>query len=135
MTIETFGNLPVKDLKKSVDFFTNLGFSFNKQYTNEKGACMIINKESFYMLLTEDFFKSFINKDIVNTSTAVEVINSLGFDKRIDVDVLAEKAFTLGARKWREPEDMGFMYTRTFIDLDGHHWEFVWMDPNYEPNK
>jgi predicted lactoylglutathione lyase len=131
MSIKSFVNLPVKDLKKSMAFFTGLGFTFNKQFTDDRAACLVVSDDIFYMLLKEEFFKSFNTREIADTSTAIESINSLFVDNRADVDVLADKALALGAKKNREPDDLGFMYSRSFIDLDGHHWEFGWMDPNH----
>ena len=131
MSTKIFVNLPVKDLQKSVAFFTSLGFTFNKQFTNENGACLVISEDIYAMLLTEKFFKTFNTKEITDTAKSIEVINALMLDDRPSVDELAEKAFKAGAQKLRDPEDMGFMYNRSFIDLDGHHWEIGWMDPNH----
>jgi predicted lactoylglutathione lyase len=131
MSTKIFVNLPVKDLQKSVAFFTSLGFTFNKQFTNENGACLVISEDIYAMLLTNKFFKTFMKKEITDTAKSIEVINALMLDDRPSVDELAEKAFKAGAQKLRDPEDMGFMYSRSFIDLDGHHWEIGWMDPNH----
>lgn len=131
MSTKIFVNLPVKDLKKSMSFFTSLGFSFNKQFTDENAACLVISEDIYAMLLTEKFFKTFIKKELTDTAKSIEVINALMLDNRASVDELAEKAFKAGALKLRDPEDMGFMYSRSFIDLDGHHWEIGWMDPNH----
>lgn len=129
MSTKLFINLPVKDLQKSVAFFTSLGFTINKQFTNEDAASLMISEDIFAMLLTEKFFKTFMKKEIVDTTKSIEVINAIMLDSRTAVDELAEKAFKAGAGKLRETEDMGFMYGRSFFDLDGHHWEIGWMDP------
>jgi uncharacterized protein len=129
MKIKIFVNLPVKDLQKSMAFFTSLGFTINKQFTDENAACLVISDEIYAMLLTEKFFKTFMKKEIADTTKSVEVINALMLDNRAAVDELAKKAFKAGAGKLRDPEDTGFMYGRSFIDLDGHHWEIGWMDP------
>lgn len=131
MSTKIFVNLPVKDLQKSMAFFTALGFNFNKQFTNENGACLVISEDIYAMLLTEKFFKTFNTKKITDTTESIEVINALMLENRASVDELAEKAFKAGAQKLRNPEDMGFMYSRSFIDLDGHHWEVGWMDPGH----
>jgi predicted lactoylglutathione lyase len=131
MSKKIFVNLPVKDLKKSMTFFTNLGFNFNKQFTNENGACLVISDEIYAMLLTEKFFMTFMKKEITDTTKSIEVINAIMLDDRAAVDELAEKAFKAGAGKLRDTEDMGFMYGRSFIDPDGHHWEIGWMDPSH----
>lgn len=57
MATQLFINLAVKDVKKTMDFFSKLGFTFNMQFTNENAACMIINDEAFVMLLRESFLK------------------------------------------------------------------------------
>ena len=129
MSTKLFINLPVKDLQKSMAFFTSLGFTINKQFTNEDAASLVISEDIYAMLLTEKFFKTFMKKEIADTEKSIEVINALMLDSRTAVDELAEKAFKAGAGKLRDPEDMGFMYGRSFIDLDGHHWEIGWMDP------
>ena len=131
MPTQIFVNLPVKDLKRSMDFFTNLGYHFNKQFTDERAACLVISENIFFMLLLEKFFNSFTPKRIIDTRTEVEVINALMVDSRKEVDELVDKAFKAGAKKSRDPEDLGFMYSRSFEDLDGHIWEFGYMDPSH----
>jgi uncharacterized protein len=124
-----FVNLPVKDLEKSKAFFSQMGLSFNAQFTDENAACLVLGPNFYAMLLVEKFYSTFTKKQIANTATTSEVINALMVEKRSEVDDLADKAFKAGASKYRDPEDMGFMYTRSFQDLDGHLWEIGWMDP------
>lgn len=131
MSQQIFVNLPVKDLKKSMDFFTSLGYTFNSQFTDENAACLVISENIYFMLLIEKFFNTFTPKKIIDTRTEVEVINALMVDSRKEVDELADKAFKAGAKKSRDPEDLGFMYSRSFEDLDGHLWEVGHMEPNY----
>ena len=131
MSIKIFVNLPVKELKRSMVFFTSLGFSFNNQFTDENAACLVISENVYTMLLTEKFFKTFMTREIADTSKSAEVINALFLDNRAEVDSMAEKAFKAGAGNFRDPEDMGFMYGRSFVDLDGHLWEIGWMDPKH----
>lgn len=131
MSIKIFVNLPVKDLKRSMFFFTSLGFSFNNQFTDENAACLVISENVYTMLLTEKYFKTFMTREIADTSKSAEVINALFLDNRAEVDSMAEKAFKAGAGNFRDPEDMGFMYGRSFVDLDGHLWEIGWMDPKH----
>jgi predicted lactoylglutathione lyase len=125
-----FVNLAVKDLGKTVDFFTQLGFEFNPQFTDENATCMIVNEDAFVMLLVEDFFKSFIKKEIADTATHTEALMSLSADSRQQVDELVDKALAIGGRPGSDTMDQGFMYSRSFQDLDGHNWDFVWMDPS-----
>lgn len=131
MSQQIFVNLPVKDLNKSITFFTSLGYTVNPQFTNEDAACLVVSENIYFMLLIEKFFNTFTSKKIIDTRTEVEVINALMVDSRKEVDELVDKAFNAGARKYRDPEELGFMYSRSFEDLDGHLWEVGYMDPNY----
>ena len=124
-----FVNLPVKDLDKSKAFFSALGYGFNPQFTNDKGAGMVIADGSIYaMLLTEPFFKTFIDKPIVQAKEATEVLVCLSCESRDEVDSLVAKAVAAGGRAPRPAQDHGFMYAHAFEDLDGHIWELVWMN-------
>lgn len=129
MGTKIFVNLPVKDLNKSKDFFAKLGFTFNPQFTNEKAVCMVISEDIYAMLLLESFFKTFIKKEIANTKTSTEVLLALSQESKKSVDETLRKAIDAGAKEAREPQDLGFMYSRSFEDLDGHIWEIFWMDP------
>jgi predicted lactoylglutathione lyase len=129
MINKIFVNLPVQDLKRSMAFFSNLGFSFNKQFTDENAACLVISEDIYAMLLTEPFFKTFIKKEIADSSRTTEVINALMCESRAEVDSILGKALAAGAKEYREAEDHGWMYGRSFEDLDGHLWEVGYMDP------
>jgi uncharacterized protein len=131
METKLFVNLPVKDLKKSIDFFSKLGFKFNPQFSNDDGACMIVSEDAFFMLLHEKFFKTFVRKELADSKQTVEVINALMIDSKEEVDKFADKALSMGATNYRDPDVMDFMYSRSFQDLDGHLWEVGWMDPNH----
>lgn len=130
MATSIFVNLPVKDLEKSKEFFSKLGYGFNQQFTDEKAACMVISETIYAMLLTEPFFKGFIpNREISDSAKTKEVLLALSADSKQQVDDIAEKAIAAGGKQFRNPEDHGFMFARSFEDLDGHVWEVVWMDP------
>lgn len=133
MTTKIFVNLPVKNLNKSVDFFTKLGFTFNPQFTNEDGTCMIINQESFIMLLVEKFFKTFTKKEICDATKSTEVIIAISVESKGKVDEMVNKAMDSGATKYSETQDQGWMYQRSFQDLDGHLWEVLYMDMSKAP--
>lgn len=123
-------NLPVKDLEKSKAFFSALGFGFNPDFSNERAACVVVLEGSIYaMLTTEDFFKSLINKPVVQAKEANEVVICLSCESREEVDSLIAKAAAAGGRIPHPPEDHGFMYDQGFEDLDGHLWNLVWMAP------
>jgi predicted lactoylglutathione lyase len=124
-----FVNLAIRDLKKSMDFFSALGFSFNPQFTDDKAACMIISEEAFVMLLTEPFFRTFTKREPCDTSKQTEALLALSSSSRADVDEIVKKAIAAGGSHALDPQDHGFMYGWSFYDLDGHHWEVLWMDP------
>jgi predicted lactoylglutathione lyase len=123
-----FVNLPVKDLKKSVDFFTAIGFEFNAQFTDENATCMIISETIYAMLLVEDFFKTFIKKEIADAAKSTEVIVALSVESRERVDELVNRALAAGGKASNDPIDHGFMYTWSFQDVDNHLWELFYMD-------
>ncbi len=125
---QIFVNLPVKDLNKTIEFFTAIGFEFNAQFTNENATCMIINENIFAMLLVEDFFKSFTKKEIPDTTKSTEAIIALSVESKEKVNEIVNKALAAGGKAANEPNDQGFMYGWSFQDLDGHLWEFFYMD-------
>lgn len=131
MATKIFVNLPVKDLDKTKTFFAALGYTFNPQFTDENAACMIISETIFAMLLVEPFFKGFIDKDIVDATKSTEVLIALSTDSRAEVDSLVNKALAAGGTETRPAQDHGFMYTRSYNDLDGHIWEILWMNPDH----
>jgi uncharacterized protein len=134
MSRKIFVNLPIKNMEKSQTFFKSLGFSFNPQFTNEQGACMVVSEDHNYvMLLVEPFFSTFIKKPIADASQTTEVIVCLSCDSRAEVDEMVGKAVAAGGKTPNAPQDHGFMYGHGFEDLDGHIWELVWMDPNAAP--
>lgn len=125
-----FINLCVENLEASKAFFSKLGFEFNPQFTDAKAACMVISDSIFAMLLTAPFFKTFTERQIADTATHTEVLLALSCDSRTEVDDLVNKAVAAGGKQAMPPQDHGFMYGRSFYDIDGHHWEVVWMDPS-----
>ncbi len=129
MTTMIFVNLPVKDLSRTMHFFSGLGFSFNKQFTDENAACMIINENAYVMLLVEPFFKGFTPKQLVNAHNETEVLTCISAESKDKVNELVDKAIAQGATETRSAQDHGFMFGRSFNDLDGHIWEVIWMDP------
>jgi uncharacterized protein len=128
-TRKIFVNLAVKDLTRSKEFFTKLGFEFNPQFTNDQGACMVISEEAYVMLLVEPFFQTFTQKAICDATKQTEAINGLSCSSRAEVDELTKRALAAGGTPCQPPQDYGFMYSQSFYDVDGHHWEVIWMDP------
>jgi len=125
-----FLNLPVRDLKRSIAFFTKLGFSFNPQFTDDNATCMIVSEEAFVMLLVEARFRDFTKKQICDTRTQTEGIFAVSAASRDEVDSLVKAALAAGGTHASDPVDHGFMYGWSFHDLDGHHWEVIYMDPS-----
>lgn len=135
MATKVFINLPVKDLDKSMTFFSGLGFTFNPQFTDEKAACMVISDSIFAMLLTEPFFQTFTRKKISDAKTATEVLIALDAASRDEVEKTVAKAVKLGGSLYAEPQDHGWMYQHSFADLDGHQWEILYMDESQLPEQ
>lgn len=133
MKTEIFLNLPVKDLNRSIAFFTELGFSFNPKFTDDKGSCLIIGENINTMLLEEEFYKTFTNKQICDTATTSEVLISISAETREKVDEMIAKAVKAGGSEYMKTRDYGWMYQRTFLDIDGHHWEIFSMDKSKIP--
>jgi predicted lactoylglutathione lyase len=125
-----FVNLPVKDLEVSKAFFTKLGYSINAQFTDENASSIVISDTIVVMLLREEFFRTFTTRTIADTATTIESVTCLSAESRAAVDSLVDTALSSGGSPAQEPQDHGFMYGRSFLDPDGHHWEVVWMDPS-----
>lgn len=134
MATKVFINLPVKNLEASMDFFKNLGFSFNPQFTDEKAACMVVSESIFVMLLTESYFQTFTKKPVSDASKATEVLIALDASSRDEVKELVGKAEAAGGQIYAEAQDHGWMYQHSFADLDGHQWEIAYMDMSQLPN-
>ena len=124
-----FVNLAVKDLERSMQFFSALGFAFDSKFTDDKAACMIVSPEAFVMLLTEPFFRTFTRREPCDTTRQTEGLFALSCGSREEVDAMVTTALAAGGQPAMQPQDLGFMYSASFYDPDGHHWEVVWMDP------
>jgi predicted lactoylglutathione lyase len=127
MVSQIFLTLPVANLQKSIAFFQALGFAINPQFSDDTAACIVVNDHTSVMLGTHEKFRSFTPKAVCDTSQAVEVLISLRCDTRDCVDELVAKALAAGGTTHDEPEDLGFMYSHSFIDLDGHGWGVLHM--------
>jgi uncharacterized protein len=125
-----FVNLPVRDLQRSIEFFETLDFAFNTQFTDATGTCMLVGEDAYFMLMTAEKFRSFTKRPTGDAQRETSALFAITVDSRDEVDRLVEKALGAGATLASEPQDHGFMYVRSFYDLDGHHWEVFWMDPS-----
>lgn len=121
-------NLAVQDLKRSKAFFSKLGFEFNPQFTDDKAACMVVNEHCSVMLLSAPFFQSFTQRALANPRQQTESILALSCASRAEVDRLVQVALENGGQHAMPKQDHGFMYGGSFYDVDGHHWEVMWMD-------
>jgi uncharacterized protein len=124
-----FVNLAVRDLDRTKRFFGELGFEFNPQFTDDNAACMVLSEDGYVMLLREPFFKGFTKRELCDTSRHSEALIALSCNSREEVDGLVKKAIAAGGSHAMDATDHGFMYGWSFYDLDGHHWEVLWMDP------
>ena len=123
-----FVNLAVRDLRRSMAFFSKLGFDFDPQFTDDNAACMIISQEAFVMLLAQPFFETFTKREPCDTTTHTEGLFGLSCSTRAEVDELVQTAIAAGGTHAMDPQDHGFMYGWSFYDIDGHHWEVLWMN-------
>lgn len=129
MSTKIFVNLPVQNLDQSIAFFQELGYSFNPHFTDSTAACMVISGDIYAMLLTHTKMREFTPRPIADATRTTEVLVCLSCDNKADVGHIVAKALAAGATRVTEPRDYGFMIQDGFQDLDGHIWEFIWMDP------
>ncbi len=129
MSTQIFVNLPVKDLPRSVAFFTSLGYAFDPAFTDENAACMVVGSNIFVMLLVEGFFKTFTTKQLCDATRSTEVLVCLSCESRAQLCDLVSRAVAAGATIPNDAKDHGFMYQHGFQDLDGHLWELVHLEP------
>src|SRR4051794_6861863 len=124
-----FVNIPVADLERSKAFFAKLGFSYNPMFTDETAACMLVGEHAFVMLLSRDKFAEFSKLPVGDPTTHALALFSFSVSSREEVDAVSAAALAAGATEADEAEDHGFMYSRSFFDLDNHGWQVMWMDP------
>jgi predicted lactoylglutathione lyase len=124
-----FVNLPTKDLNKTREFWTSLGFSFNEQFSNDQALCLVLNEGLMYsMLISHEIFNNFTDR-IIADGTTTQVLTALEVESREQVDKIVHLALENGATRYRESADHGWMYYDSFADLDGHQWEILFSDP------
>jgi len=128
MRTKIFINLAVTDVRRSMAFFKALGYSHNPQFTDETAACIVISEEIYVMVLTHAKFREFAPKGICDTTQFNEALLTLSCESRQAVDDLVAKAVAAGATTFEQPTDHGFMYSHSFIDLDGHGWGLFHMN-------
>jgi predicted lactoylglutathione lyase len=126
-----FVNIPVMNVQRSIEFFEDLGFTFNTQFTDASAASMLVGEDAYFMLLETERFKGFSNRPVGDRSRETNALFAISVNSRAEVDELVKKAVAAGGKHAMEPQDHGFMYGWSFYDLDGHHWEVFWMDPSF----
>ncbi|QQQ29549.1 VOC family protein [Chryseobacterium indoltheticum] len=130
---QIYVNLPVKDVQKTREFWTKLGFSINEQFSDEKAICVIMKQDHIYtMFLKEEFFQTFTDRPVAKGDTT-QTLLAIGVNSREEVDQMVETATENGGFKYSEPRDYGWMYQKTFADLDGHQWEVLFSDMSQLP--
>ena len=135
MKSQIFINLPVKDLAKSKEFYGRIGFTNNPQFTDNTAACMVLSDEIFVMLLTHEKFSEFSTKPVADSSATTGVINSISVGSVEEVNSTIQKVLDAGGVEPVPSKDYGFMWQRSFLDPDGHHWEIFYMDINKFPQQ
>lgn len=129
MLTQIFVNLPATDLERSKAFYTALGFGINPDFTDENGACIVIDENVYFMMLTREFMATFTDKQIIDPKTHAQALTALSRESRDEVDAIAERGLKAGGSESREAQDYGFMYSRALEDPDGNGVEFLYMDP------
>ena len=124
-----FVNIPVADIERSKAFFAKLGFRYNPMFTGETAACMLVGEQACVMLLSREKFAEFAKLPIADPTTHTLALYCFSVSERDEVDAVAEAALDAGGSEADGPEEYGFMYSRSFFDLDGHGWQVMWMNP------
>ena len=130
MARKIFVNLPVKNLKSAMDFFSSLGFTFNPRFTDSTAAYMVISEDIYAMLLTHPKFKEFTPNPICDATKSTEALICLSCESRAAVDDTVSKAVAAGGKTYNRPQAHGFMYAHGFQKMDGHIWELIYMEPS-----
>jgi uncharacterized protein len=135
MAKQIFINVAVKDLQKSMDFYTALSFTNNPQFSDDTGKCMVWSENIFVMILTHEKFKIFATKPIADTRTNLAGLFSLSVDSIEEVNKIVSEGIKAGGIEPNEMRDYGFMQQRTIEDFDGHTWEVFYMDISKFPTE
>jgi len=132
---QIYVNLPVKDVQKTREFWTKLGFSINEQFSDEKAICVIMKENHIYaMFLKEEFFKTFTDRPVAKGETT-QTLLAIGVNSREEVEHMVKTATENGGSTYSEPQDHGWMYQRAFSDLNGHQWEVMFADMSKLPTE
>ncbi|WP_286308027.1 VOC family protein [Agromyces mangrovi Wang et al. 2018] len=124
-----FVNLATADLDGAKDFYTALGFELNPLFTDENAACVVVDENVYFMVLTREFFQGFTDKHLTEPKTHAQVLTALSRESREEVDAIVERGLAAGGTEPRPAVDLGFMYSRDLEDRDGNILEFLYMIP------
>jgi uncharacterized protein len=129
MSTSIFVNLPTTDLERAKAFYTSLGFTINPMFTDDNAACVVLDENIYFMVLTREYLGTFTDKQIIDPKTHAQVAISFTRDSRDDVDEMLAKGLAAGGSEPREAQDYGFMYSRDLEDPDGNLLGFLFMEP------
>jgi hypothetical protein len=122
-------NMPVADLERSKAFFAELGFGYHPTFTDDTAALMLVGEHAFVMLLSRERFAELAKLPMADPTTHTLALYSFSVSSHDEVDAVSAAALAAGGSAVDDTEDYGFMYSRSFVDLDGHGWQVLWMDP------
>lgn len=131
---QIYVNLPVKDVQKTREFWTKLGFPTNDEMSNDQSVCVVMNDNTYVMFLTEEFFQTFSERPVPKGDTT-QVLVAISLDTREQVDQMVNTAVANGATQHEEPQDYGWMYHNSFWDINGHGWNVMFSDPSQMPKE
>jgi predicted lactoylglutathione lyase len=129
MTTSIFVNITTTDLERSKAFYSALGYTINPQFTDENAACVVLDENVYFMVLTREYFGTFTDKQVTDPKTHAQALIALSRDSREDVDDVLAKGLAAGGTEPRDGQDLGFMYSRDLEDPDGNILEFLYMSP------
>jgi predicted lactoylglutathione lyase len=137
MTKEMWLNFPVKDLGKTKEFFSRIGFSLNEQHTSGEMVCFSVGEKKMTVaFFAEETFRGFTKSEISDARAGAEVLISFDAESREEVDETARKVFEAGGAIFSEPAEIqGWMYGCGFADLDEHRWNVLYMDFSKMPKQ
>lgn len=129
MSTQIFVNIATDDLERSKAFYRALGCEINPLFSDENAACVVWGEQVYFMVLRREYFTTFTDKDVADARTTAQVLIALSRESRDAVDAVLAAGLAAGGREPREPQDLGFMYSRDLEDPDGNVLEFLYMDP------
>lgn len=129
MSTEVFVNIATGDLERSKAFYTALGCAINPDFTDDNAACVVWSEQIYFMVLHRDYFATFTEKTVADARTTAQAIIALSRESRDDVNATVDAGLAAGGSEPKEPQDYGFMFSRTLEDPDGNILEFLYMDP------